>query len=87
MPAFDKPKTKALAAFLAKEARTAANPSGRVVGLSIEGDDGVFIYTESAEWCDDNGSGTFRGDTETDAIKRFRERVRRNPGPDRLCHL
>lgn len=65
---FDKPKTKAMAAFLKKEA-------DRVVGLSIE-PDGVFIYTNSNEWCDDAGSGTFRGDSETAAIRAFYERVR-----------
>lgn len=63
MPIFDKPKTKAMQKFLVKEA-------GRVVGLSIE-EDGVFIYTNSNEWCDDSGAGTFRGDTETKAIKNF----------------
>lgn len=68
---FDKPKTKAMARFLAKE-------EGRVVGLSIEGDDGVFIYTNSIEWDDGNGSGTFRGDSETAAIANFNARVTRN---------
>ena len=65
---FDKPRTKAMQKFLEQE-------QGRVVGLSIE-PDGVFIYTNSSEWCDDAGSGTFRGDSETAAIRRFRERVR-----------
>lgn len=65
---FDSPKTKAMRAFLQREA-------ARVVGLSIEGD-GVFIYTESARWCDDSGAGTFRGDSETAAIRRFYECVR-----------
>ncbi len=59
-------------AFLVKE-------KDRVVDLSLEGDDGVFIYTRSIEWCDDNGSGTFRGNSETDAIRVFYERVRRAP--------
>lgn len=55
------------------------NINHRVVGLSIE-EDGVFIYTNSWEWCDDAGSGTFRGDTETQAIKNFYARVQRgNP--------
>lgn len=49
---------------------------GRVVGLSIE-PDGVFIYTASKEWCDDSGAGTFCGDSETAAIRRFYEQVRR----------
>lgn len=64
---FDHPKTKALQALIVKDAR--------ITGLSIEGD-GVFIYTNSAEWCDDNGAGTFRGDSETAAIRRFKSRVR-----------
>ena len=68
---FDKPRTIAMATFLDRERR-----SGRVVGLSIEAD-GVFIYTRSSEWCDDAGSGTFRADSETAAIKRFYQRVRR----------
>lgn len=66
---FDQPKTKAMLAFLKRE-------QGRVIGLSIESD-GVFIYTRSAEWCDDAGSGTFRGDSETAAIARFYDRVRK----------
>lgn len=66
---FDKPKTKIMKNFLKKE-------SYRVIGLSIE-PDGVFIYTNSTEWCDDSGSGTFRGDSETDAIKKFYSRVRK----------
>lgn len=65
---FDTPKTKAMREFLKRE-------SNRVVGLSIEAD-GVFIYTNSSEWCDDCGSGTFREDSETAAIKKFYERVR-----------
>lgn len=77
MAAFDTPRTKALAAFIAKEGPSG---TGRVVGLSIEGDDGVFIYTRSAEWCDDNGSGTFHGDSETGAIAAFRERVQPGNG-------
>ena len=80
----DKPKTQTMRRFLDKEA-------DRVVGLSIE-IDGVFIYTNSHEWCDDNGSGTFRGDSETAAIRRFYERVRpgngdvENPQPDWSKH-
>lgn len=64
---FDKPKTKAMRRFLEKE-------SHRVTGLSIESD-GVFIYTHSNQWCDDSGAGTFRGDSETAAIRRFYENV------------
>jgi glucose/arabinose dehydrogenase len=64
---FDQPKTAAMRKFLARE-------KGRVVGLSIE-PDGVFIYTNSHEWHDGSLAGTFRGDSETAAIARFRERV------------
>lgn len=60
-------KTKALRDFIA------AN-SVRLKGISIE-PDGVFIYTDSSLWCDDAGAGTFRGDTETQAIKRFYSQV------------
>jgi hypothetical protein len=67
---FDTPRTKAMTAFLQRE-------RGRVTGLSIESD-GVFIYTDSAEWCDDAGAGTFRGDSETQAIRHFYERVQRS---------
>lgn len=70
---FSKPKTKALAALIAKDKR--------IVGLSIERDtDGfdVFIYTNSAEWDDGNGSGTFRGDNETQAFKWYKENVTKN---------
>lgn len=78
---WDTPRTKSMKRFLEKEKH-------RIVGMTIEGD-GVFIYTRSHEWCDDNGSGTFRGDSETAAVKRFYARVRRgngdieNPQPDR----
>jgi hypothetical protein len=71
---FDQPRTATLRALIAKEGPTG---TGRIVGLSIEGADGVFIYTESAKWCDDSGSGTFRGDSETAACRRFLERVRK----------
>lgn len=67
---FDTPQTKAMTAFLQRE-------RGRVTGLSIE-PDGVFIYTDSNEWCDDAGAGTFRGDSETQAIRRFYDRVQRS---------
>ncbi len=70
---FDKPKTKTLQNFVNREG---PKGSGRVVGLSIE-PDGVFIYTDSSKWCDDAGSGTFRGDSELSAIKKFRQRVRK----------
>jgi hypothetical protein len=67
---FDTPKTKALARILIRE-------RARVTRLSIEAD-GVYIYTNSQVWCDDAGSGTFRADSETAAIKKFYERVTRN---------
>lgn len=51
----------------------------RIVGFSIE-EDGVFIYTESAKWDDGSGSGTFRGDNATEAIRYYRENVQENPG-------
>lgn len=54
--------------FLQKE-------SDRVVDLSLE-PDGVFIYTDSDKWSDCHGAGTFRGDTETGAIKRFYDMIR-----------
>lgn len=74
MNLFDKPRTAAMRKFLEKEGPTG---TGRVVGLSIEGD-GVFIYTESAKWDDGGGAGTFRGDTETAAIALFKQLVQRN---------
>jgi len=73
---FERHSTKAMAAFIAKEGPTG---TGRVIGLSIE-PDGVFIYTESAEWCDDSGAGSFRADSETAAIRKFYERVTRGDG-------
>lgn len=69
---WDKPKTAAMRKFLEKE-------KYRIVGMTIEAD-GVFIYTNSHEWCDDSGAGTFRGDSETAAIKRFYERVQEGNG-------
>ena len=50
----------------------------RITDVSLEGADGVFIYTRSAEWDDGNGSGTFRGDSETDAVRNYLDRVQRN---------
>lgn len=68
---FDKPRTKALQRLIETDKR--------IVGLSIEAD-GVFIYTNSWEWCDSHGAGGFRGDSETAAIKRYKERVmKRDP--------
>lgn len=47
----------------------------RIVGVSAEGDDGYFIYTDSHKWCDGSGAGTFRGDSWSDAIKKYKSRV------------
>jgi len=52
----------------------------RIIGFTVERD-GVFIYTNSAEWCDDAGAGTFRGDNATQAIRLYRETVRRAGPP------
>lgn len=53
----------------------------RITDFSDETDsDGFFIYTNSSEWCDDSGSGTFRGDTVTEAIARFKDRVQPSEG-------
>ena len=62
-------KTKAMQRFLEKEA-------DRVVDFYHEGDS-VFIHTNSDEWADENGSGTFVAESETAAIKKFYDRVRR----------
>lgn len=72
--AYDRPRTKTMRNFLKREA------PHRVVGLSIE-PDGVFIYTDSEQWQDDSGAGTFREDSETEAIKYFRSMVQ--PGVKR----
>jgi hypothetical protein len=66
--AYDRPRTKTMRNFLKREA------PHRVTGLSIE-PDGVFIYTDSEKWSDDSGAGTFREDSETEAIKYFRSMV------------
>jgi hypothetical protein len=66
---FDRPRTKAMRKFLEREKE-------RVVGLSVEAD-GVFIYTNSNEWCDDYGAGTFRADSETAAIKDFYSNIQK----------
>ncbi|QJA42996.1 hypothetical protein [Phaeobacter phage MD18] len=75
---WDIPRTKAMLKFIEKEG---PGGTGRITGLSIEAD-GVFIYTDSTQWCDDAGSGTFRGDSETAAIKVFKERGGPAPGSD-----
>lgn len=49
----------------------------RIVGYTIE-PDGCFIYTDSREWCDDAGAGTFSGRTVGEAMRRYRECVRRS---------
>lgn len=82
--AFGPVHTKALAAFIRREG---PDGTGRVVGISLEDEYGVIIYTDPAQWCNDFGAGAFRGDTETGAIAAFRDRVREsngcpvNPGP------
>jgi len=85
--AFDKPSTKAMRALIKAHG---PDGTGRIVGLSIEGlppFQTVFIYTESAAWCDDSGSGTFAGGSESAAIARYKARVmpangcRSNPQP------
>jgi len=73
---FDKPKTKAMIDLIEKEG---PKGTGRLIGLSIE-HDGVWLYTESSEWCDDHGAGSFRGDTETEAVKNFKSRVTKGNG-------
>lgn len=62
------PKSKTMKAFIARE-------SYRVTSISFEGSDGIFIYTDTSLWCDDAGAGTFQGNTETQAVKNFYERV------------
>lgn len=83
--------TKALADFIRREG---PDGTGRVVAISIEKDGdwrGVFIYTVSAQWCDDSGSGTFSGPSETAAIRAFLDRVQPGngcetyPGPADGC--
>lgn len=59
-----------------KTMRALVESDARIVAFTIE-HVGVFIYTNSDEWCDDHGSGTFRGDSETAAVQRYRERVQR----------
>mgnify|MGYP001228294683 CR=1 FL=1 len=76
MATFDAPTTKSMRAFIEKEG---PQGTGRVVSLSIE-PDGVFIFTNSDEWCDDAGAGTFREDSETAAIRSFYANVRASHG-------
>ena len=51
----------------------------RVIAISVE-EDGVFIYTETSKWDDGNGSGTFRGDNISEAIRWYKANVQENPG-------
>lgn len=61
-------KTKAL--------RTLIENDDRIVGFSIEKDEGrVFIYTDSTKWCDGAGSGTFSGRSESEAVRCFKAEV------------
>lgn len=57
-----------------KKLRALIEKDVRIVAFTIE-EDGVFIYTRSNEWCDDSGSGTFRGETVSEAIRKFKDRV------------
>lgn len=68
-PYFDAPQTQAMDSFIARHGPDGA---GAVVGMTT-GPDGVCLYTAPALWCDQSGAGTFRGDTETGAIRAFRE--------------
>lgn len=70
------PKTKTFNDFIAKE-----REAGRITGYSIE-DDGVFIYTDTDRFADDAGAGTFRGDSETAAIKQYKANARAVEGAD-----
>ena len=60
-------KTKALQAFLK------AN-SHRITNVTIDSD-GVWLFTDSSHWHDGNSSGTFRGDSEAAAIRKFNDRI------------
>lgn len=64
---FDKPTTQAMRNFLRKEAY-------RITGFEIS-DDSFWLYTDSSEWCDDNGASGFRASSETAVIKKFYDRV------------
>ena len=59
-----------------KRLRSLIEGDERIVAFTIE-PDGCFIYTNSDEWCDDDGAGTFRGDTVTDAIRDYKSNVRK----------
>lgn len=57
--------------------RALIEKDARIVGFTVE-PDGVFIYTNSAEWDNGNGAGTFRGDTAAEAMRRYKQDVTRN---------
>lgn len=68
-------KTKALRTLLEKD--------DRIIGFSIEKDEGrVFIYTDSSKWCDGAGSGTFSGSSETQAVRCFKAEVQSAETPE-----
>lgn len=66
-----------MSAAKTKTLRKLLETDDRIVGFTKE-PDGTFIYTNSREWDDGNGAGTFREDTETAAVKKYKERVTRN---------
>lgn len=66
-----------MSAIRTKALRRLVESDHRIEAFTIE-DDGVFIYTNTAEWDDGNGAGTFRGDSETAAVRYFLRTVTRN---------
>lgn len=72
MTRYSQPRTKQMYLFMVRE-------KDRVVGVSYE-DDQVFIYTDSAKWCDDSGAGTFIGSSGSDAIRAFYNLVEEGDG-------
>lgn len=66
-----------MSAIKTKALRNLVEKDERIVAFTSE-QDGVFIYTNTAEWDDGNGAGTFRGDTETGAVKRYKDNVTKN---------
>lgn len=58
-----------------KSLRKLIESDTRIVAFTIE-PDGVFIYTNSNQWCDDHGAGTFREDGVRAAIKNYKDNVR-----------
>ena len=59
-----------------KRLRALIEKDSRIIGYTIE-PDGCFIYTNSSEWCDDAGSGTFRGDNVTECIRWYKETIQK----------